>query len=166
MIFKECSLHPSPLAALGLRDYRALGPLFSDSMAFLRTLCRTRDLNSPPRYEKLSVGLWLSPGDSWADGVGQSGPKGCLMVSYHHPFSWSLQMPWIEYAHNSLSSAPRGMSLFMASLGYQPPILPLQEEDVVLPSLLANLWLVESGGRFGQPLSITSAWTEVMTLLP
>ena len=60
-------------------------------------------------------------------------------VTAHHPSSWSRQLPWVEYAHNSLTSAATGMSPFMASLGYQPPLFSVQEEAVAVPSVQANI---------------------------
>ena len=60
-------------------------------------------------------------------------------VTARHPSSWVSQLPWVEYAHNSLTSAATGMSPFMASLGYQPPLFPIQEEEVAVPSVQANL---------------------------
>lgn len=48
-------------------------------------------------------------------------------------------LPWIEYAHNSLVSSSTDMSPFMASLGFQPPLFPAQEEEVADPSFQANL---------------------------
>ncbi|XP_060798232.1 uncharacterized protein LOC132900229 [Neoarius graeffei] len=48
--------------------------------------------------------------------------------------SWSKYLPWIEYAHNTLPSSATGLSPFQCSLGYQPPLFPNQEEEVVIPS--------------------------------
>ena len=60
-------------------------------------------------------------------------------VTSRNPTSWSLHLPWIEYAHNSLSSAATGMSPFECSLGYQPPLFPAQEDEIAVPSVQAHL---------------------------
>ncbi|KAL3968321.1 potassium voltage-gated channel Eag-related subfamily H member 3 [Sarotherodon galilaeus] len=49
--------------------------------------------------------------------------------------SWSEQLAWAEYAHNSSSSAATGVSPFEASLGYQPPLLSITEGEVAVPSV-------------------------------
>ncbi len=48
--------------------------------------------------------------------------------------SWSEQLSWVEYAHNSLPVSSTGLSPFECSLGYQPPIFPSLESEVVVPS--------------------------------
>ena len=60
-------------------------------------------------------------------------------VAAINPSSWSSQLCWIEYAHNSLSSAATGVSPFEASLGYQPPLFPAQEEELAVPSVQHHL---------------------------
>lgn len=60
-------------------------------------------------------------------------------VAATNPSSWSTQLVWIEYAHNSLSSAATGVSPFEASLGYQPPLFPAQEEELAVPSVQHHL---------------------------
>jgi len=60
-------------------------------------------------------------------------------VAARNPTSWCSQLPWVEYAHNSLTSAATGISLFEASLGYQPPLFPAQEEEIAVPSVQAHL---------------------------
>lgn len=53
-----------------------------------------------------------------------------------NPSSWSSQLLWAEYAHNTLQSSATGMSPFQCQLGYQPPLFPDQEEEVRVPSIL------------------------------
>lgn len=53
--------------------------------------------------------------------------------------SWSIQLPWIEYMHNSLISAVTGMTLFECSLGYLPPLFPSQENEIAVPSVQSHL---------------------------
>ncbi|KAI2651157.1 Transposon Ty3-I Gag-Pol polyprotein [Labeo rohita] len=45
-----------------------------------------------------------------------------------------MQLSWVEYAHNSLPVSATGLSPFECSLGYQPPIFPSLESEVVVPS--------------------------------
>lgn len=53
------------------------------------------------------------------------------MLDIHQP---DEQLPWIEYAHNSLTSPATGVSPFEASLGYQPPPFPAVEGEHFVPS--------------------------------
>lgn len=48
-------------------------------------------------------------------------------------------MLWIEYAHNSLVLAASGVSPFIPSLGYQPPLFDHQGEEVIVLSVQVNL---------------------------
>lgn len=56
----------------------------------------------------------------------------CLASS--NPTTWSRQLAWAEYAHNSLCNASTGLSPFEVQFGYQPPLFPEQERDVGVPS--------------------------------
>uniref|UniRef100_A0A8C1X6N7 Integrase catalytic domain-containing protein n=1 Tax=Cyprinus carpio TaxID=7962 RepID=A0A8C1X6N7_CYPCA len=56
----------------------------------------------------------------------------CLVSK--NPSSWSQQISWVEYAHNSLPMSATGLSPFKCSLGYQPPIFPSLESEVAVPS--------------------------------
>lgn len=60
-------------------------------------------------------------------------------VTSRNPSTWSSYLPWVEYAHNSLVSSATGMSPFMVSLGFQPPLFPEQELDLAVPSVQAHL---------------------------
>ncbi|KAI2664142.1 Transposon Tf2-8 polyprotein [Labeo rohita] len=60
----------------------------------------------------------------------------CLVS--HNPSSWSQQLSWVEYAHNSLPVSATGLSPFECSLGYQPPVFPSTESEVAVPPLLSR----------------------------
>lgn len=54
----------------------------------------------------------------------------CVAVTY--PSSWSTRLPWVEYAHNTLTCSKTGLSTFEASLGYQrPPSFQEQESSPI-----------------------------------
>uniref|UniRef100_A0A674P365 Gypsy retrotransposon integrase-like protein 1 n=1 Tax=Takifugu rubripes TaxID=31033 RepID=A0A674P365_TAKRU len=74
-----------------------------------------------------------------AERTNQSLEDALRCVAAQDPSSWSTYLPWVEYAHNSLVSASTGLSPFMASLGYQPPLFEGQEEEVAVPSVQANI---------------------------
>ena len=58
------------------------------------------------------------------------------MVS-KNPASWSQQLLWVEYAHNTLTSSATGLSPFQCAYGFQPPLFPAQEEEASCPSVQA-----------------------------
>ena len=60
-------------------------------------------------------------------------------VAAKHPVSWSTHLPWIEYARNSLVCSATGMSPFHVSMGFQPPLFPVQETEVAVPSVQEHL---------------------------
>ncbi|KAK2899769.1 hypothetical protein Q8A73_012898 [Channa argus] len=60
-------------------------------------------------------------------------------VTSSNPATWSSFIPWIEYAHNSLTSSATGLSPFMCSLGYQPRMFPNQETEIAVPSVNAHI---------------------------
>ncbi|KAI2660072.1 Transposon Tf2-9 polyprotein [Labeo rohita] len=57
-----------------------------------------------------------------------------LCLVSQNPSSWSQQLSWVEYAHNSLPVSSTGLSPFECSLGYQPPIFPSLNSEVAVPS--------------------------------
>lgn len=58
------------------------------------------------------------------------------MVS-KHPSSWSKQLLWVEYAHNTLTSSATGLSPFQCAYGLQPPLFPALEKEVSYPTVEA-----------------------------
>jgi transposase InsO family protein len=58
-------------------------------------------------------------------------------LALQNPASWSEQLPWAEYAHNSLPSSATGLSPFQGCLGYQPPLFSSQEPASRVPSVQA-----------------------------
>ncbi|XP_071356648.1 uncharacterized protein [Trachinotus anak] len=59
----------------------------------------------------------------------------CCLAS-QSPNTWSRQLTWVEYAHNSLPCSS-GLSPFQCAYGYQPPLFPALEREVGVPSALA-----------------------------
>ncbi|KAI2666212.1 Transposon Tf2-6 polyprotein [Labeo rohita] len=58
----------------------------------------------------------------------------CHLLGATNPSSWSQQLSWVEYAHNSLPVSATGLSPFECSLGYQPPVFSSMESEVAVPS--------------------------------
>ena len=62
----------------------------------------------------------------------------CLASS--NPTSWSSQLPWVEYVHNTLPTSTTGLSPFQCVYGFQPPLFPSQERELAVPSVQACNW--------------------------
>ena len=60
-------------------------------------------------------------------------------VTTSNPASWSLHLPWVEYSLNTMVSSATGLSPFLCSLGYQPPLFPSQEMEAAVPSIRSHL---------------------------
>jgi len=54
-----------------------------------------------------------------------------------HPTTWSKQLLWVEYAHNTLISSATGLSPFQCAYGFQPPLFSALEKEVTCPSVQA-----------------------------
>ncbi|KAK9533156.1 hypothetical protein VZT92_008305 [Zoarces viviparus] len=124
-------LHVFRLHGIALDIVSDRGPQFSSQVwkAFCRELGATASLSSG--YHPQTNGQ--------TERANQDLESALRCVTAHQPSSWSVHLPWVEYAHNSLTSTATGMSPFMASLGYQPPLFPAQEMEVAVPSVQANL---------------------------
>ena len=59
----------------------------------------------------------------------------CLVSS--NPSTWSQQLAWVEYSHNTLPCLATGLSPFQCAYGYQPPLFPDQESESEVPSVQA-----------------------------
>ncbi|XP_051531975.1 uncharacterized protein LOC127427993 [Myxocyprinus asiaticus] len=85
----------------------------------------------------------------------------CCMAS-RNLCSWSDNLVWVEYAHNSLPpSLSTGLSPFQCSLGYQPPLFPAQEPNVQVPSIHAFCTPGKPPEKpsYGLPLVSRGQWT-------
>ncbi|KAI3353855.1 hypothetical protein L3Q82_004863 [Scortum barcoo] len=58
-------------------------------------------------------------------------------MASQHPSSWSQQLLWVEYAHNTLTCSATGLFPFQCAYGFQPPLFPDLEEEVSCPSVQA-----------------------------
>uniref|UniRef100_A0A8C6LIV7 Integrase catalytic domain-containing protein n=1 Tax=Nothobranchius furzeri TaxID=105023 RepID=A0A8C6LIV7_NOTFU len=61
-------------------------------------------------------------------------------VCSSNPSSWSSELPWMEYAHNSHTFSSTGQSPFEISLGYQPPLFPSDSASpITVPQFLRRV---------------------------
>ncbi len=60
-------------------------------------------------------------------------------LASYNPTSWTSQLPWVEYAHNTLPTAATGLSPFQCVYGFQPPLFPSQERELAVPSVQAYI---------------------------
>ena len=56
-------------------------------------------------------------------------------MTSQNPTSWSEQLLWVEYAHNTLTSSATGLSPFECTYGFQPPLFPALEKEASCPSV-------------------------------
>lgn len=112
-----------PKLPTALETTRLLTGTCSDSMEFRPTLSPTGDHRSvsPPVFHPQTNGQ-TERGNQDLEAA-----LGC--VASTNQTTWSEQLPWIEYAHNSLTSSATRLSPFEASLGYQPLLFPTNEGE-------------------------------------
>lgn len=60
-------------------------------------------------------------------------------ITKHNPATWSTCLPWVEYAQNSLTSSATSLSPFKVSLGYQPPLFPVDVPEFAVASVQHHL---------------------------
>lgn len=58
-------------------------------------------------------------------------------MTSQNPSSWSLQLLWVEYAHNYLISSTTNLSPFQCAYGSPLLLFPTQEKEVSCPSIQA-----------------------------
>lgn len=105
------------------------GPQFTSQLwkAFCKAIGTTTSL-SPEDTIHSPTARWSGPIRRW---------RLLSAVSTAEPSSWRSRLP--EYAHNMLPNASSGMSPFLCSLGYEPPLFPDQEEEIAVPSVQAYM---------------------------
>lgn len=58
-------------------------------------------------------------------------------LASHNPTTWSQQLTWAEYAHNSLPVSSTGLFPFMCCLGCQPLLFSSHSPEAAIPSVQA-----------------------------
>ncbi|MCI4392739.1 hypothetical protein PGIGA_G00149220 [Pangasianodon gigas] len=103
------------------------GPQFSSRVwqAFCKLIGATASLSSG--YHPQSNGQ--------TERINQELETTLRSLASDNPSSWSSQLLWAEYAHNTLQSSATGMSPFQCQFGFQPPLFPEQEDDAGVPSV-------------------------------
>ena len=124
-------LHVFQLHSIPLDIVSDLSPQFLSQVQ--KTFCQTLGATA-----SFSSGYHLQTKEQ-TESANQNLRAASHCVTVGHSSSWSKQLPWPENTHNSLTSTATSMSLFMASLGYQPPGFSVQEEAVAVPSVLAHI---------------------------
>uniref|UniRef100_A0A3B3H730 Gypsy retrotransposon integrase-like protein 1 n=1 Tax=Oryzias latipes TaxID=8090 RepID=A0A3B3H730_ORYLA len=92
----------------------------------------------------LGVSVSLSSGfhpqsNGQSERLNQQLETGLRLLCSREPASWSRNLVWVEYAHNTLPSSATGLSPFQVVFGYQPPLFASQEGEVSVPSAHASV---------------------------
>ncbi|KAK2882761.1 hypothetical protein Q8A73_021694 [Channa argus] len=64
---------------------------------------------------------------------------GLRVLCSQEPSSWSRNLTWVEYAHNTLPSASTGLTPFQVVFGYLPPLFEVHELTSSVPSAQASV---------------------------
>ncbi|KAF7640716.1 hypothetical protein LDENG_00020350 [Lucifuga dentata] len=76
-------------------------------------------------------------------------------VASQDPASWSSQLLWVEFTHNTLPSSATGLSPFQCAYGFQPPLFSVEEKEVTCPSVQSKSdAAVRLGTELGPPSSV------------
>lgn len=79
----------------------------------------------------LSLGLHPET-NGQSERLNQQLETGLRILCSHKPSSWTKNLVWVEYAHNSLPSAATSLTPFQTVYGYQPPLFSSQEDEVLV----------------------------------
>lgn len=90
----------------------------------------------------LRINISLSAGfhpqtNGQTERLNQQLETGLRLLCGWDPSSWAKNVTWVEYVHNSLPSSAMGMTSFQPVLGYQPPLFPSLEAEIMVPSVAA-----------------------------
>ena len=80
---------------------------------------------------------WTSAGMGQTECKNQEIETALRFMTSQTPSSWSEQLLWVEYSHNTLTSSTTGLSPFQCVYGYQPPLFPTLERETSCPSVQA-----------------------------
>lgn len=122
-------LHVFRLHGLPIDVVSDRGPQFTS--AFWKEFCRLLGATA-----SLSSGFHPQT-NGQTERMNQEMETALRCVVSKNPSSWSEQLLWVEYAHNSLTSSATGLSPFQCCYGYQPPLFPALEGEVTCPSASA-----------------------------
>ena len=122
LLFHIIRLHGIPVDVVSDR-----GPQFAS--VFWRELCSLLGAT-------VSLSLGYHPPVQRPDRTQESGDgNGTTLHDVSNPTSWSEQLLWVEYAHNTLTSSATGLSPFECTYGFQPPLFPALEKEASCPSV-------------------------------
>lgn len=116
-----------------------------------------RGPSSCPTFGGSSVSSWVHPqmnGQTKRANQDLKQMLRCLATQnqgFWPGLTWSQQLTWAEYAHNSLPVFSTGFPPFLCCLSYQPPLFPSQgaEAAVTLVQAFIQQCVIPGGGPVG-----------------